>query len=261
MLIIGIILIVIGAVLVWNKTRLEKKILNIKYFDRIDLKSAIENYEHIAKELGPGSFSQMVKLSAKAESDSPLTGEFSGAPCVYFESEVVHKYKVLEEREDSNGKITKNWVTKTEVVGDTKRGDEFRLNDGSGKVEINIQGADLTANEVVDNFKPANEGSSFSFSFGNFSARFDNGYKTIGYNEVERNIGLGASLFVIGEINDKNGRLMITKPADDENPFIVSVKTEAAMLKGLEGNAKMSLYAGIALAIIGVGLLVASFFQ
>lgn len=261
MLIAGILLIVVGGILVWNKTRLEKKILNIKYFDRIDLKSAIENYQHIAKELGAGNFSQMVKLSAKAESDNPLTGEFSGTPCVYFESEVIHKYKVLEESKDSEGKITRNWVTKTETVGDTKRGDEFRLNDGSGNVEINIQGADLTTNEVVDNFKPANEGSSFSFSFGNFSARYDNGFKTIGYNEVERNIGLGTSLFVIGEINDRNGRLMISKPADEDNPFIVSVKTEAAMLKGLEGSAKMSLYAGIGLAVIGGGLIIASFFQ
>lgn len=261
MLIAGIILIVLGGVLVWNKTRIEGKILNIKYFDRIDLKSAVENYKDIVKELGAGSFSQMVKLSAKAESDSPLTGEFSGNPCVYFESEVIHKYKVLQERKDSEGKVTKNWVTKTETVGDTKRGDEFRLNDGSGAVEINIQGAELTTNEVVDNFKPANGAGSTSFSFGNFTARFDNGFKTIGYSEVERNIGIGASLFVIGEINDRNGRLMISKPADEENPFIVSVKTEASMLKGLEGSAKMSLYGGIAAAVIGLGLLVASFFQ
>ena len=261
MLIAGIILIVVGGLLVWNKKRIENKILNIKYFDRIDLKTAVENYNDIVKELGAGNFSQMVKLSAKAESENPLTGEFSGDPCVYYESEVVHKYKVLEENKDSEGKITRNWVTRTETVGDTTRGDEFSLNDGSGKVDLNIQGADLTVNEVVDNFKPATGGNSFSFSFGGFTARNDSGYQTIGYSEIERNIGLGTSLFVIGEINDRNGRLMISKPADGDNPFIVSVKTEASMIKGLEGSAKMSLFGGIAAAVIGAGLIIASFFQ
>lgn len=260
MLIAGIVLIVLGAVLVWNKTRLEKKILNIKYFDRINLKTAIENYDHITKELGSGSFSQMVKLSAKAESDRPLRGEFSGMDCVYFESEVIHKYKRLVESKDSDGKVVRNWETDTEVVADTKQGDEFKLNDNSGVVNINIQGAEITTNEVVDNFQPSSGSGTTSFSFGSFLSRSDSDFKTLGYNEIERNIGVGTSLFIIGEINDRNGRLMISKPADDDNPFIVSVKTEASILKGLKGNASLSLYAGISAAVIGVGLLVYSFF-
>ncbi len=262
MLVIGIVLIVVGALLVWNKTRLEKKILSIKYFDRIDLKTALENYKHIASELGKGSFSQMVKLSAKAHSDTPLKGEFSGEDCVYYTSQVIHKYKKLEEKKDKDGKIVKNWVTRTEVVGDTTRGDDFQLNDGTGMVDINIQGADITPNEVVDDFKPANSsGGGLSFSFGSLTFRNESTLKTIGYSEVEHNIGIGTSLFVIGEINDRNGSLMISRPADKENPFIVSVKSEASILKGLEGNVKMSLYGGIAAAAVGVVLIIVSFFQ
>jgi len=261
MLVIGIVLVVVGILLILNKKRIENKIVDIKYFDRIDLKTAVENYNSIAAELGKGAFSQMVKLSAIAKTNSPLKGEFSKEDCVYYTATVTHKYKTLETRKDSEGKTKQVWVDHSETVGSTTRGDQFQLNDKTGEVTINIQGAEVTPHQAVDNFVAANNNSGFSFSFGSISFRNDHNYKTVGYNQSEDNIRVGTSLFIIGELNDRNGELMITQPADDDQPFIVSVKTEESMIEGLEGKAKMTFYGGIAVAVIGVGLAIASFFQ
>lgn len=261
MLVIGIVLVVIGILLILNKKRIENKIVDIKYFDRIDLKTALENYNSIAAELGKGAFSQMVKLSAVAKSDNPYKGEFSKEDCVYYTASVTHKYKTLENQKDSEGNEKKVWVDHVETVGSTTRGDQFQLNDKTGEVTINIQGAEVTPHEAVDNFIAANDNSGFSFSFGSISFRNDHNYKTVGYNQSEDNIRVGTTLFVIGELNDRNGELMITKPSDDDNPFIISVKTEESMIEGLESKAKMTFYGGIIVAVIGIGLTIASFFQ
>lgn len=258
MWVVGAILIAVGVALFFYKKKVEAKLLDVKYYDKTDIKSAVETCVSVSQELGSGHYSQMVKVAAKAQLDSPYTGEFSNEPCVYYEASAVHEFEKLVERKDENGKVQRNWVSGSETIGSKREGGEFNLNDGSGSVLVDIQGADLTLDNAVNRFK--NSGGSVAFSFGTFHPENSRNKRSKGYREIERNIPVGQQLFVLGELNDRNGSPTITISGEKGNPFIVSIKSEEEVIGGLESKAKMVYYGAIACVVIGPILIVANFF-
>lgn len=258
MWIIGAILIAFGIALFFYKKKVEDKLLDVKYYDQTDIKSAVETCVSVSQELGSGHYSQMIKVAAKAHSDTPLRGEFSNEPCVYYEVSAIHEFEKLVERKDDNGKVHRNWVAGTETIGSKKEGGEFGLNDGTGSVLVDIQGADLTLDNAVNRFK--NSGGTVSFSFGTFRPENGREKRSKGYREVERNIPLGQKLFVLGELHDRNGAPTISISKEKGNPFIVSIKSEEEVIGGLESKVKMVYYGAIACLVIGPILIVANFF-
>lgn len=258
MWVIGAILIAVGIGLFFYKKKVEDKLLDVKYYDQTDIKSAVDTCLSISQELGNGHYSQMVKVSAKAASDAPFTGEFSQTPCVYYEVSAVHEFEKLVERKDENGKVHRNWVSDSETIGSKKEGGSFQLNDGTADVMIDIQGADLTLDDTVNRFKTS--GGSVSFSFGTYHPESSRNRRSKGYREVERNIPVGQQLFILGELHDRNGMPTITISKEKGNPFIVSIKSEEEVIGGLESKAKTAYYGAIACVVIGPVLIVANFF-
>lgn len=258
MWIIGVILIAVAVGLFFYKKKLEDKILNVKYYDQTDIKSAVDTCSSVSGELGSGHYSQMVKVSAKALLDEPLIGEFSDKKCVYYEASAEHHFEKLVESKDENGRVKRSWVPATDTIGVTRMGGQFMLNDGTGEVEIDIKGSDLTMDYAVNQFK--NSARRVDFSFGSFTPESSSKIKSKGYKEIERNIPLGKQLFIVGELNDRNGSPMITISAEKGNPFIVSIHSEEQVLGGLESKTKAVYYGAIACAVIGPILIVANFF-
>lgn len=257
MWVFGIILIAVGIGLYFYKKKLEDKLLNVKYFDQSDIKSAVETCLSVSKELGTGHYSQMVKIEAKATLEEPLIAEFSNQECVYFEASAEHEYETLLETKNDKGRTVKNWIAGSEAIGTLKEGGIFILQDNSGQVEIDIQGSELTIKQTVKQFKST--GRSKDFSFGSYSPRSDRDFKSKGYSILEKNIQMGTSLFVIGELHDRSGVPMIGLPTENENPFMVSIHSEEQIIGGLESKVKNVFYGGIACMVIGAALTVAGF--
>jgi hypothetical protein len=257
MWIFGIILIAIGIGLYFYKKKLEDKLLNVKYFDQVDINSAMETCLSVSKELGTGHYSQMVKIEAKATLDQPIIAEFSNQECVYFEASAEHEYETLMETKNDKGRIVKNWIPGSERIGKVEEGGHFILQDNSGKIENDIQGSELTIKQTVKQFKSS--GRSKDFSFGSYSPRSDRDFKSKGYSILESNIAMGTPLFVIGELHDRNGVPMIGLPSEKDNPFMVSIHSEEKIIGGLESKTKNVFYGGIACMVIGAALTVAGF--
>lgn len=257
MWVFGIILIAIGIGLYFYKKKLEDKLLNVKYFDLSDIKSAVDTCLSISKELGTGHYSQMVKVEAKAIIEEPLIGEFSRQECVYYEVSADHEYERLRETKNDKGKTVRNWVSGSDRIGGAKMGGQFILQDSSGQVEIDIEGSELTIKQVVKQFKSS--GRSMDFSFGSYSPRSDRDFKSKGYSIQENNIQLGTDLFVIGELHDRSGVPMIGLPSENDNPFMVSIHSEEKIISNLESKTKNVFFGGIACIVIGVGLTISGF--
>jgi hypothetical protein len=68
-------------------------------------------------------------------------------------------------------------------------------------------------------------------------------------------------LFVVGELHDREGAPKITRPKDKKESFVVSTKSEEDVIKALESKSKMLYYGGIVLAVIGLLVIVSSFFK
>jgi hypothetical protein len=259
LIVVGAILIAIGAGMIFYKKKVEDKITNVKYHDKTDLKSVLDMCQSISKDLGNGHFSQIVKTSALATIDRPFKGEFSKMDCVYCETEVIHMFDELQETKDDNGRVQRKWVARTESLGSNKVGEEFWLNDNTARVMVNVDGANLgLKNEVYREVKTQRP---VQFSFTNYNPLQNDKRKSTGYIEVERHLKPNTTLFVVGELHDREGAPKITRPKDKKESFVVSTKSEEDVIKALESKSKMLYYGGIVLAVIGLLVIVSSFFK
>ena len=243
LLIIGIIVAAIGVGLWVAKGKKEGKASLLATTDTSDVKDVNELYESMRNSVGDGSFTHFVELKGKAHSETPLTSELSNERVVYYKSKVVHEFKKLEEKKDSNGNIKKDWVNRKETVSENTRwADGFGINDDTGFIEIDATKAELHTEQLYSNFEAAGVGdnSAMSLKIGNFSigmGQKNPGIKTIGYRSEEHGIRMNTRIYVTGDANDRDHRLIVSKPQDSGQPFIVSVKSEEEITQQLDSGA------------------------
>jgi len=134
----------------------------------------------------------------------------------------------------------------------------FYLQDATGKVLVNPKGADLGKETVVDRFETYRSGGPGSIDFGNFHFTLSNASGsggTLGYRFHEEILPVGRSAYVLGEVSDASGQLIVQKPAE-KGRFIVSLKSEQELVKSASSSVQWTLYGAILCGIAGVVLVV-----
>ena len=123
---------------------------------------------------------------------------------------------------------------------------------------MNPNGAAIDSIKSVDKFEPAGLDLN-AISFGRFNVSLPllaSGRRTLGYRYQEQIIPLNRKIYVLGEASDSSGELMIQKPKDKKESFIVSLKSEEELVGSVESVIKWTLICGIAADAIGVILLI-----
>lgn len=198
-----------------------------------------ENYSSISGSMGSGSFTHFVELKGKAHADSPLTSELAKEAVVYYKSTVEHKYERLEDKKDSQGNIKKQWVKKTETVSENEFwADGWGVKDDTGFIKIDPTKSKLHTQKLMQKFeKGDNPQSGINVNLGGLNIGIGGGgsknYRSIGYEYEEFGIKLNTDLYVLGDANDRDGDLRVSKPQDKKQPFIVSTKSEDELMAGL----------------------------
>lgn len=240
----GAILAILGLILWIVKNKKEGKSLTLEMMETTPIKDIVENFEHITNSMGSGTFSNHVEIKGKAYAEFPLTSELSEEEVVYYCAAVVHEYEKLETRTNSDGKKEKNWVKHQDTVSENKRwADGFGVKDETGFIGLNANKSKLHLENLFSKFEKgeANNENGLNLKIKGFSITLgssDNGLRTIGYRYTETGIRAGTNLYVVGEANDRDGRLEITLPKDKNDPFIISVKSKDELLGGLSSAAK-----------------------
>jgi len=265
-IIIGLVLIGISVGLwFYRKSQMEKS-FNIRYQETTTAKNIWENYEDIVKAVGNGNYTEIVEVKGIGMIDKPLIGEYSKKPVLYYRTSLVHEYEVQEQQRDSEGRT--RWVTvrKSETISTNEQGVPFYLDDNSGKkIMVNLNGAEKITQKIVDKFEREfsqnylnqNRNTSWGLQLINFLSNANvGGSRTIGYRFVEEAIPVNARLYVYGEASDRDGELMIVKPKDNKQNFIVSVKSEEELVKDADSAAKGSLIGLIVCAVLGVASII-----
>lgn len=252
LIIIGIILIGIGVFLYFNRQNALNKSMDVRYYETSKVKDLIDTYKSITKELGSGMYSAgIVEIKGIGNTDNPLVSEHTQTECLYFSSSVERKYEVQEQYTDSDGNYRSRTVTRTDTISSNQKSTPFYINDGSGeKILVNPEGADIDAEEVLNNFQadaPLNFIASSLLS----------NSRTLGYTYRESIIPLNTHLYILGEIADRSGKVSIVKPKEKGKQFIVSIRSEEQIVEAAETSAKWQLYGGIALGVVGIILIVA----
>lgn len=261
-MIFGGILAVLGVILWIIKGKKENKSAKLSMLETSRINDVLENYAELTASMGQGSFSYFAEVRGKAHADVPIESDFSKENVVYFSSEVVHEYEKLETQTDSKGKKEKRWVKHQDTVSENTRwADGFGVKDDTGFIAVNATKSTFHTEKLFSSFEKgepsAQSGLNFNikgFSFG-VGGSANNGLKTIGYRYTETGIRLGTNLYVVGDANDREGRLQISKPKEKSDPFIVSVKSKDEMLGSL-GSAAKGLTIGAIISWLGAAALI-----
>ena len=239
----GAVVAVVGVILWIMKGKKEGQAGAMELADTSTVAAVKENFESISGSLGSGSFTHFVELKGKAHADSPLTSELAKEAVIYYKSTIVHKYERLEQKKDSNGRITNDWVKRTETVQDNEQWAEgWGVQDDSGFIAIDAAKAKLDTEKLLSKFeKGDNPQSGLNVNLGGLNLNIGGGkndYRSIGYEYTEYGIKMGTDLYVLGDANDRDGILRVSKPKEKGQPFIVSTKSEDELVAGLGSSAK-----------------------
>lgn len=243
-LIAGAIIGIVGLILWIVKGKKEGKVATLDLTDTSKVSEVRENYESIRSSVGDGSFTHFCELKGVAYADSPLQSELAKQAVVYYSAKVVHEFEKLETKKGADGKMEKKWVKGSDVISDnTQWANGWGVKDDSGFVKIDPAKAELHTEQIFSNFERADatDNSAMSLKLGGVSIGLgakNPGMKTLGYRYTEHAIKMDTDLYVIGDANDREGDLMISKPKDSKQPFIVSTKSESELVGSLGSSIK-----------------------
>jgi hypothetical protein len=194
--------------------------------------------------LAPGTLTE-VKGTLRVR--EPLAAEFSRKPCAYFKSEIEREETYWER--DSQGRDQRK--TRTTTVYTNMKYGSCLIQDESGRVGVDFDGATIEAVEVV------NEATSAPTSGSGIVAGVLSALSNVNssYRRKESILAPDIPVFVLGEVQQGG---LIGKPAagSRNNIFVISHKSEEERVKSLTATTRWLLVFAILAFAIAVGLLV-----
>ena len=255
-LIIGLVLLVISVVFFFEWQKTIKKVQALKDTETSSVDQLSQMSQSIAKELGTvGAFKEQVEVKGIIHSSNPIIAQLSQRPCVYAKMQVVEKYEETYYQTDDEGNRQKKTRPGSTILANNTLQINFQLDDDTGKIRINPNDAEIEAVEVVNRYELAQNQKS-SLSFGGFNldiSSHNSGDKRIlGYQYNEWILPVESQIYVLGEISDSDGHLVIHQPLDKNNRFLITHKSKEEFLHNKISQMNNQKTVMITCGIIGV---------
>jgi hypothetical protein len=192
--------------------------------------------------IAPGT---VVEVKGTLRVRAPLKAEFSGQPAAYYKSEIEREETYYER--DSNGRDERK--TRTTTVYSNMKYGQCLVEDASGKVGIDFDGAEVEAVQVV-NEPTAPPGGGGGVIGGVLSALSSTNAT---YRRKESMLAPDIPVYVLGEVRAGG---LIGKPADGSKnkTFVISHKSEEERTKSLTSKTRWLLVIGIILLALAAVL-------
>jgi len=267
MIIIGIVLFIVGAFLVWNYFSQKKRMEAISGVETSTAASLHELCQGVASEIGKGSFEEVAEVKGVIECEQPIESEIEKQSCVYYSMRVTRKWEEeYYEKDEESGRNVKKTRQGSDTVSSNTRSIPFKVRDDTGTILVNPKDANIDGEQIVDRFEPQTAISGGSISFGSFSFSLGGegsggGRRTLGYSFNETILPLNRNIYVLGAASDSSGDLVIQKPREKGKQFLISLKSEEELLTSSQSGMKWSLYGAIACFVVGVVFVVLHFIQ
>lgn len=261
MAIAGIVFIIAGGVLWWVQNRQQRRCRQLKLARACQAADLEAMATAVSKEIGGGDWRDYVWLWGTVKAEAPLTSEFKAIPCVCYTSTVVREYEETVHEKDSDGKVVTRTQRGSETISEHSQRIPFNLVDASGQVRVEPEEAKIEPIEVLNEFRPGSPAGGM-LSFGGFSLALGDGgggsRRTLGYRYRETVLPLDRSLLVVGTASDRTGTITIEKPAQDDQPYIITLKSHEAITKSVDQSAKIAFWSMVGCFGGGVVLLLAA---
>jgi hypothetical protein len=224
----------VGAGLLWWRGRVGKEIALMSSLDTSGAGSVAG--------MAPGT---AVEVKGTLRVRVPLIAEFSQQPAAYHKSEIEREETYYER--DSDGRDQRK--TRTSTVYSNMKYGQCLVEDQTGKVGIDFDGAEVEAVQVV-NEPTAPPGGSGGVIGGVLSALSNTNAR---YTRKESILAPDIPVYVLGEVREG---ALIGKPADGSKnkTFVISHKSEEERTKSLTKTTRWLLVIAILVLALAVGL-------
>ena len=243
LLLFAVIFLVAGGVLLYFRNRNKQK-------SALMSQTETSNASEISG-LAPGT---LVEVKGTLRCEEPLTSEMSETSCAYYESKVIREYMERDYDDDDHGGSDR----RSEVIAQNEQFVPFVVEDGSGTVMVNAEGAEVDARQVVNRFDrdTGNEG---SISLGGMTINLGGGERTIGYRYTESILPIDTSVYVLGTVQEGGGIGAPSSGAEGHR-FVVSHRSEEALGESLGKTVLWLGVGGVGALVLGVVLLAIGIF-
>lgn len=260
MLYVGIVLLVVCAcLLLWRRSR-QARLLAILDTETSTVKEITELGAYVRQGLdGHTGFSRAVELKGIVRCDNPITSEVAKQPCVYYSMTVTREYEETYTETDSQNNQHQRTKHGSDTVASNSRRVPFWVEDETGRLPVDPQGAEIDSVQVEDRYEPAGQ-LQLGLTLGGINLSFGSagvGRNTLGYRYRESLLPPDRQVFVLGEASDSSGTLTVQKPQKKGGKFIISLKSEEQLVAGSKQTITWLLYGGVACGALGVVTIVA----
>jgi len=228
--------------------------------------------QEVAKEIGAGAYGEAVKLQADLVCEQPLIAPFSGEGCIAYQNTIVEVFEELVTSTDSEGKTTRSWQKRERSISSEERRCEFSLQQGSRRVAVDPDGADIDLIEIINRMEPG-QFSPLGASAGiegaagvalqlastlinsNAGRGQDQSFRLIGYRRQESIFPASGSVFVVAEASDSGGSLRLRQPLKS-GLFLIRNKGEEGMLKSLRNSINLWTIGWVGFVVIALIIMI-----
>ena len=257
-MIFGLLSLVGGVVLFFVRNHYQRKLRSIKRARPTTIAQLQHLAEQIAQEMGAGSWRDYVKLSGRTACETPIHSELKQAPCVHYEMRVVREYEETVRERDSDGKPVERTKRGSETLSSNRQSIPFELKDKTDTIAVDPTGAQIDTTQILDEFqREAPTGG--RLSWGGFSLDVNDrswgGRRTLGYRYTESILPVDRPVFIVAQVSDANQTLVLEKPLEPGQRFIISLKSEAQLAQATANIVVYTLYGMIAAIVLGIVLL------
>jgi hypothetical protein len=251
-------LIVCAGLLLWRRSR-QARLAAILATETSTVKELTELGAYVREGLdGHTGFSRACEVKGIVRCDNPITSEVAKQPCVYYSMTVTREYEEQYTETDKDGNRHQRTKQSSDTVANNSQRVPFWVEDETGRILVDPQGAEVDAVQVVDRYEPAAQ-LQLGLNIGGLNINLGEGgvgNRTLGYRYSEHLLAPDKQVFVLGEASDSSGTLQIQKPQKKGGKFIISLKSEEQLVAGAKQTINWLLYGGIASGAVGVVLVV-----
>lgn len=250
----GLLLLVGGALCIYLAIDAQRQVHAMMAAETLSVPE-LEQLREISDELGAhGGFRKIAEVIGAA-APGPLgllRAELSGAESVWHAQRVQRHYERTETDSDGDRRTTRE----TEIVAENFTAPPFTVVRDGHTIVVDHGGQRLDgAEQVVDRFEQTTgrRGGGWLSTLADF---VDDRNDTIGFQYTEWVLRPGTPLYVLGEVHDRTGSLVIGPPADRGQHFVVSTRSEEELTASTRQHQRLMAWLGAGLGFAGLVLLV-----
>jgi hypothetical protein len=240
LLLFAVIFLVAGGVLLYFRNRNKQK---SALMSQTETTSAAD-----VAGLAPGT---LVEVKGTLRCEEPLTSEMAGETCAYYRATVTREYLERDRHDDDDVGSDR----RTEILSQNEQFAPFSVEDETGSVPVNAEGAEMDARQVENRFERNTGSEGPSITLGGTTLNFGGGERTIGFRYTESILPVDAQVYVLGTVR-QDGGIGASEAESEGNRFVVSHRSEEALGQSLGKTVLWFGVGGIGAIVLGLVLLV-----